>query len=68
MPIDLLSRKKTHFVLWRPGASEPTPTLYIGNIKFFGGFVTMRLAAGSHVFLKRGGTQLGGFNPQRLFL
>jgi hypothetical protein len=30
--------------------------------------VTMRLAAGSHVFLKRGGTQLGGFNPQRLFL
>jgi hypothetical protein len=40
MPIDLLSRKKTHFVLWRPGASEPTPTLYIGNIKFFGGFVT----------------------------
>ncbi|HEY9596494.1 MAG TPA: alpha-amylase family glycosyl hydrolase [Cyanophyceae cyanobacterium] len=32
MPADLLSRKKTHFVLWRPGASEPTPTLYIGSI------------------------------------
>ncbi|MEH2420448.1 MAG: alpha-amylase family glycosyl hydrolase [Nostoc sp.] len=31
MPIDLLSRKKTHFVLWRPGASELAPTLYIGN-------------------------------------
>ncbi len=31
MPIDLLNRKKTHFVLWRPGASEPVPTLYIGN-------------------------------------
>lgn len=33
MLIDLLNRKKTHFVLWRPGASEPTPSLYIGNIK-----------------------------------
>lgn len=33
MPIDLLSRKQTHFVLWRPGASEPAPTLYIGNIQ-----------------------------------
>jgi pullulanase len=31
MSIDLLSRKQTHFVLWRPGATEPTPTLYIGN-------------------------------------
>ncbi|MBG1242167.1 alpha-amylase family glycosyl hydrolase [Nostoc sp. NZL] len=31
MPTDLLSRKKTHFVLWRPGASEPSPTLYIGS-------------------------------------
>ncbi|MCC5662538.1 hypothetical protein LC653_00965 [Nostoc sp. CHAB 5784] len=31
MPIDLLNRKKTHFVLWRPGASELAPTLYIGN-------------------------------------
>ncbi|MEH2453224.1 hypothetical protein [Nostoc sp.] len=31
MLIDLLSRKKTHFVLWRPGASELAPTLYIGN-------------------------------------
>ncbi|MEH1866109.1 MAG: alpha-amylase family glycosyl hydrolase [Nostoc sp.] len=31
MPIDLLSRKKTHFVLWRVGASELAPTLYIGN-------------------------------------
>lgn len=33
MPVDLLSRKKTHFVLWRPSASDPTPTLYIGNIQ-----------------------------------
>ncbi|HEY9708095.1 MAG TPA: alpha-amylase family glycosyl hydrolase [Oculatellaceae cyanobacterium] len=33
MLIDLLNRKKTHFVLWRPGASEPAPSLYIGNIK-----------------------------------
>jgi 1,4-alpha-glucan branching enzyme len=33
MPIDLLSRKQTHFVLWRPGAWNPTPTLYIGNIQ-----------------------------------
>ena len=33
MPIDLLSRKQTHFVLWRPGFSEPAPTLYIGNIQ-----------------------------------
>ncbi|MEH1839806.1 MAG: alpha-amylase family glycosyl hydrolase [Nostoc sp.] len=31
MPIDLLNRKKTHFVLWRPGASELAPTLYIGT-------------------------------------
>jgi pullulanase len=31
MPIDLLTRKKTHFVLWRVGASELAPTLYIGN-------------------------------------
>jgi len=31
MPIDLLSRKQTHFVLWRPRASDPTPALYIGN-------------------------------------
>lgn len=33
MHVDLLSRKQTHFVLWRPGASEPAPTLYIGNIQ-----------------------------------
>jgi len=33
MPIDLLSRKQTHFVLWRPSATEPAPTLYIGNIQ-----------------------------------
>jgi 1,4-alpha-glucan branching enzyme len=33
MPVDLLSRKKTHFVLWRPSTSEPAPTLYIGNIQ-----------------------------------
>lgn len=32
MPTDLLRRKETHFVLWRPGASELAPTLYIGSI------------------------------------
>lgn len=31
MPVDLLSRKQTHFVLWRPGQTDPKPTLYIGN-------------------------------------
>lgn len=30
---DLLDRKKTHFVLWRPGDWELTPALYIGNFK-----------------------------------
>ena len=30
---NLLTRKQTHFVLWRPGALAPTPTLYIGNIQ-----------------------------------
>ena len=29
---DLLNRKQTHFVLWRPGKVEPAPTLYIGSI------------------------------------
>ncbi|MBD1837065.1 alpha amylase [Coleofasciculus sp. FACHB-64] len=28
---DLLHRKQTHFVLWRPGEIQPPPTLYIGN-------------------------------------
>ncbi len=32
MPIDLLNRKKTHFILWRPGASQSIPSLYIGSI------------------------------------
>ncbi|MBD2743394.1 alpha-amylase family glycosyl hydrolase [Coleofasciculus sp. FACHB-1120] len=27
---DLLTRKQTHFVLWRPGNIQPSPTLYIG--------------------------------------
>lgn len=31
MSIDLLNRKKSHFILWRPGITEPHPTLYIGN-------------------------------------
>lgn len=31
MSIDLLNRKKTHFVLWRPGSFQPNPNLYIGN-------------------------------------
>ncbi len=30
MPADLLNRKQTNFVLWRPGTLEPAPTLYIG--------------------------------------
>jgi len=33
MLADLLNRKYTHFVLWRPGAVEPAPTLYIGNFQ-----------------------------------
>jgi 1,4-alpha-glucan branching enzyme len=32
MSVDLLSRKQTHFVLWRPGTAEPPPALYIGII------------------------------------
>lgn len=32
MPANILSRKQTHFVLWRPGASQPTPALFIGSI------------------------------------
>jgi pullulanase len=32
MPINLLNRKKTHFVLWRPGNAQANPTLYIGNV------------------------------------
>lgn len=31
MSIDLLNRKKSHFVLWRPAATQPAPTLYIGS-------------------------------------
>lgn len=31
MIIDLLSRKQTHFVLWRANYRETTPTLYIGS-------------------------------------
>ncbi|MBD2104534.1 alpha-amylase family glycosyl hydrolase [Leptolyngbya sp. FACHB-261] len=31
MPADLLTRKRTHFVLWRPRVTEPQPTLYIGR-------------------------------------
>jgi 1,4-alpha-glucan branching enzyme len=30
LPADLLNRKKTHFVLWRPGRTDINPTLYIG--------------------------------------
>ena len=32
MPADILHRKQTHFVLWRPGVVEPAPTLYIGML------------------------------------
>ena len=28
--IDLLTRKETHFLLWRPGATDVPPTLFIG--------------------------------------
>jgi len=30
---NLLTRKKTHFVLWRPGITQPQPALYIGIIQ-----------------------------------
>ncbi len=33
MPAALLSRKQTHFVLWRPGQTDPTPRLYIGRLQ-----------------------------------
>ena len=33
MLADLLNRKFSHFVLWRPGALEPAPLLYIGNFQ-----------------------------------
>lgn len=32
MSIDLLSRKQTHFVLWRPREVTPPPALYIGQM------------------------------------
>jgi pullulanase/glycogen debranching enzyme len=32
MLADLLTRKQTHFILWRPGAVDPAPTLYIGTV------------------------------------
>jgi hypothetical protein len=28
--IDLLTRKETHFLLWRPGATDVSPTIFIG--------------------------------------
>jgi pullulanase len=31
MPFDLLQRKRTHFVLWRPGSVNPPPALVIGT-------------------------------------
>jgi glycosidase len=35
MPIrpDLLSRKRTHFVLWRPRVTDPAPRLIIGTLR-----------------------------------
>jgi 1,4-alpha-glucan branching enzyme len=33
MTADILERKKTHFVLWRPGTTKLAPTLYIGNFQ-----------------------------------
>lgn len=32
MTIDLFSRKLAHFVLWRPGHTNPAPALFIGQI------------------------------------
>ena len=34
MPSDLLSRKSTHFVLWRPLADMTAPVLVIGTFQF----------------------------------
>jgi len=34
MTVDLLERKRTHFILWRPAHADPAPTLYIGQISF----------------------------------
>jgi 1,4-alpha-glucan branching enzyme len=36
MGIDLLSRKQTHFVLWRPRQTEPAPALWIGVVNHSG--------------------------------
>ena len=33
MTADLLRRKETHFVLWRPGTTNPPPALVIGRLK-----------------------------------
>lgn len=33
MPTSLLDRKQTHFVLWRPGPTDPPPRLVIGVFK-----------------------------------
>lgn len=33
MPADLLVRKQTKFVLWRPGRTDLAPTLFIGNFQ-----------------------------------
>lgn len=33
MPVDLLARKQTHFVLWRPGSTDPVPALWIGQVR-----------------------------------
>jgi pullulanase len=33
MPFDLLERKQTHFVLWRPAITDPPPALVIGTFR-----------------------------------
>ena len=33
MPFDLLQRKRTHFVLWRPRIKDPPPALVIGTFQ-----------------------------------
>ncbi len=33
MPFDLLERKQTHFVLWRPTITNPPPALVIGTFR-----------------------------------
>ena len=33
MPVDLLERKQTHFVLWHPAITDPPPALVVGTFR-----------------------------------